>query len=365
MVSGSAVLGGHRNQLLQTAQALRKHGIDAVPCFEDHPSLEGFDLVHGFGLRTTDVRRCRRRGIPVALSTVHWEQWYRAGQYDNGDPIATVQARARIGLSLLREALHGRHTQKCRDFVWRFAEELAVLEAADVLLPNSTSEAGAIVRDLGASTPSHVVPNGVDPARMQRAYDSGAAREYVLCVARYEPHKNQLGLIRALRGTDIPLVLAGADHPHHSGYRDRCAREAGKNVRVLGQVDEAELVRLYAGAKAHVLPSWYETCGLVSLDAAVAGANVATTERGFTHDYFGNRAWYLNPADLRSIRTAVEGAFRAPFQDDLRRHVLDNFTWAHAARATIAAYESVVSDRYPTLLPLPQTDRVAFAGVSG
>ena len=88
----------------------------------------------------------------------------------------------------------------------------------------------------------------------------------------------------------------------------------------------------------HATPSLFETTGLVSLEAALGGCNVVTTSRGHAREYLGDLAWYCDPGDTSSIRRAVLAAYEAPIQDTLSKHVLDNFTWDHTARATLAGY---------------------------
>jgi glycosyltransferase involved in cell wall biosynthesis len=92
----------------------------------------------------------------------------------------------------------------------------------------------------------------------------------------------------------------------------------------------------------HALPSWRETPGLVSLEAAAAGCRIVTTELGSTRDYFGDLAWYCYPDDFASIRRAVEMAMKAPVPADLRKQVLTQYTWQRAASATLASYEKIL-----------------------
>jgi glycosyltransferase involved in cell wall biosynthesis len=77
---------------------------------------------------------------------------------------------------------------------------------------------------------------------------------------------------------------------------------------------------------------------LVSLEAAQSGCNIVTTERGYAREYLGDHAWYCNPSDSRSIREAVFAAWNSPPDSSLRSRILDNYTWDHAAKATLQGY---------------------------
>ena len=85
------------------------------------------------------------------------------------------------------------------------------------------------------------------------------------------------------------MVIAGDDHPHHPGYAEQCRDEGDGWVTFAGQVphDSTALADLYQGARVHILPSWFETTGLVSLEAALSGCSVVSTERGHAEEYLG------------------------------------------------------------------------------
>jgi glycosyltransferase involved in cell wall biosynthesis len=123
--------------------------------------------------------------------------------------------------------------------------------------------------------------------------------------------------------------------------RTPCGLKLGESVRVVGQTSREELGEFFAQASVHAVPSLFETTGLVSLEAALSGCNVVTTEVGYAREYFEDMAWYCAPYDLGSIRSAVLAAINAPPQDELRRRVLDRHTWAHTGAATAAAYRDL------------------------
>jgi glycosyltransferase involved in cell wall biosynthesis len=106
-----------------------------------------------------------------------------------------------------------------------------------------------------------------------------------------------------------------------------------------------ELASAYAAARIHVLPSWYELPGLVSLEAAAAGTRVATTDWGTAPDYFGDKAWYLPPDDPVRMREVLLAAMDSAPKPGLREHVLENFSWDRTARAAMDAYRRALAGR--------------------
>jgi glycosyltransferase involved in cell wall biosynthesis len=337
--------GGHVVQMEMTAKFLSQlGGISVRTCRSESPDWDGLDIVHGFELEAQHVREARRRRIPVCISVIYWSKQYRTGLLRQTSPWQTLRGRARMVGVLSLAAAKGRHVAKSEALAKFAIQTTSLYESADLLLPNSELEAAQIVRDLEVTTPMRVVPNGVDPAKF-RAGLPWDQRQGVLYVGRLEPHKNQLGLIYALRGTGVPLTIVGGGHPHHPEYLAAVKAEAGENVRVVGQTPHGQLADYYASARVHVLPSRFETTGLVSLEAAVSGCNVVTTEVGYAREYFKDMAWYCNPGDPDSIRSAVFAALAAPPQDLLRERILQHYTWEHTAEATAAAYRDVLARR--------------------
>ena len=108
-------------------------------------------------------------------------------------------------------------------------------------------------------------------------------------------------------------------------------------------LSQSEIFGLYLGCKAHVLPSWFETPGLASLEAAYFGAQIVTTDRGCTKEYFEDSVFYCSPENSNSIEKAIESALNCPKNmQKLRGKIIENYTWEAAARKTFAAYESLV-----------------------
>lgn len=341
MVSGgSSTPGGHVTQWHKTTEALRTLGVDASEFEGEVPALDSVDVVHGFGLRSDHIRVARRRGIPVVLSTIYWSREYRAHGPDVG-AVRTLARRSRMAALLTARSLQGRHHDVARGLLELVDQEALAFESADLLLPNSQLEAAALRSELGVSTPSHVVPNAVDP-EIFHLPDALVARSGLVCAGRVEPHKNQLGLIRATNGMDLTIV--GPAHPDHPGYAIKCKDVAGPRVRFVDALEPSQLADLFRTSAVHVLPSFFETTGLVNLEAALCGAAIVSTDRGYASEYFGHEAAYCDPSSSGSIRAAVDRAYRKGSSMPLRDVIADRFSWSEAAIQTLAAYKMVTSN---------------------
>ncbi len=348
--------GGDTIQILKTKEALEGKGVQVALSLESTPDLAGYDLVHVFNLtRPQDlylqVRNAKRAGRKVAFSTiyVYYSEYERKARMGAGKLIARALRPHQLEyLKVLARALKNREftrgTLHLLSQGYR-RSQVTVLREADVCLPNSRSEMARIVQDFPLPTyPPHVVvPNGVDPQifdpdRGEVSPEVEKFRDCVLCVARIEGLKNQLNLVRAMRGLPYPLVLIGKPAPNHLDYFARIKQEAGPNTHLLGPVEHHLLPQFYKMAKVHALISWIETTGLSSLEAGVMGCNLVITEKGDTRDYFGDYAYYCEPDSVDSIRQALLEAYQAPVNPGLRQHILANFTWERAAEKTLDGY---------------------------
>jgi glycosyltransferase involved in cell wall biosynthesis len=354
--------GGDQVKLEATASALRAtKGVDAQISAETEPDLTGFDAVHLFGLvrpqeTWLQARNAHRQGKPVFLSTVYCDMWEfervaRSGpvgwiaRHSNRDVIEALKAAGR-GVNN-REWSRGSLALFLRGFL-RMQHEVVSLSSG--LLPDSHSEWLRVAHDLKldpADDRVTVVPNGFDTeTRTSITVDQSPPahlaqfEDCVLCVARLEGRKNQLNLIEAVRDTDMTLVLAGPATANQSRYVQRVRDSAAslENVHVLGAVTSEEKAWLYSLAQIHVLPSWMETTGLSSLEAAVAGCSIVVSPNGDTRDYLGDDAEYCDPASPSSISDALLRAHARGPSAQLDHRIRTEYTWEKSADVTYKAY---------------------------
>ncbi len=329
--------GGGEVQMSATAAALSRIGLRAKLWRPWEHSLANGDCLHLFGslpehIPTVDA--ARRQGVRVLLSTI---AWFDLANYWR-EPGPLVRRIAASGRYILRANWPNLPS-------WR----RHLYHSVDMLLPNSSSEADQLMRLFEVPAKKiHVVPNGADPrfaladaAPFVRKF---GLRDFVLSVGRIEPRKNQLGLLRALNDTEMPLVFIGQPVPGHEAYYEACLREAGPNVHFVGHIEHkaSMLVSAYGACRCLALTSWFETPGLVAIEAAMSGVPLVLPKGGSGHEYFGNQALYVGPQNLPEIRDAVREAFNSGRNDYLARRVQRQFTWESVARITRRAYEQNV-----------------------
>jgi len=222
-----------------------------------------------------------------------------------------------------------------------------IVRGASMLLPNSHSEYARLSRDYRVGQQYRVIPNAIDPHLFHRPA-TGATREkgLVICVGRIEGRKNQLNLIQALNSTGFKLVIIGSPSANQGAYAEACRAAAGPNVSFVPATNQETLVGFYSRAQVHVLPSWFETTGLSTLEAAAMGCNIVITDKGDQREYFGDHAFYCDPADPASILKAVQQAAAAPADGELQRKIFLEYIWERTAEKTSKSYGEIQSTNH-------------------
>jgi glycosyltransferase involved in cell wall biosynthesis len=328
--------GGGENQLVQTGRYLEARGVAIRPFVPWTDQLDRASLLHLFGMSLEGLqlaRIARAKGVPVVLSPICWIE-PRAMAALATDRVGRWANRAKWRL----KALVPRWPTWRRD----------LLREADAILPNSVAEGEQLVRWFGAD-PSRIraVPNGVeerfaraDPSAFRAIHGPG---DFVLYVGRIEPRKNVLGLVEGVRFAGLPLVVIGDALPGYEAYAADCRRAGEGFARWLPRVDHDDplLESAYASARVLALPSWFETPGLVALEAALAGSAVVVTPHGCTREYFGDRVGYARPDRRSEIARAISEAWSSGPHPGLSAHVGQHYPWSEVARRTAEAYEQV------------------------
>jgi glycosyltransferase involved in cell wall biosynthesis len=355
------VMGGDTIQMLQTGLKLEKLGIQVqMGTVTKPPAFKDIDLIHVFNWEQLapfldSSRGLLTNGIPLILSTIFW---FHTGQwYDDAASGRVAWRIAKAGLGSANSRAIYEKWQQVKFKRGKRGQGLRrMLSAPAQLLPNSSIEVEHLEYVLGLKGRLQklctIVPNGVIrelydplPAPNQVFYNEYGLDGFILEVARIQSAKNQLGLIDALSDTTFPIVFIGQPSPYEKEYVDRCKTAAQRrgNVYFLNPKTPQELAGIYTLAAVHVLPSWRETPGLVSLEAAAAGCQIVSTTIGSAREYFGSEAWYCDPRDPQSIRQAVLSAIDAPPSRNLRNRILERYTWEVAAEKTLQAYHKALN----------------------
>lgn len=346
--------GGDTVQILSTAKYLRLLNVqvDVVTAGSDI-SFEGYDLIHFFNIIRPDdiLPYISKSNLPFVVSTIfvdynEYEKKNRKGLLKvisnifNSDQLEYLKSLVRLVKNgdKLNSAYYILHGQR--------ASIKHIVKKAAMLLPNSHSEYRRFEKQYHIKCPYRKVPNAIDASTFtDNVAPNEAFKNHVLCVGRIEGRKNQLLLIKALLDTDLKLTIIGKPSPNHIAYYNECVALAAQspNIQIIAHADHDELSAIYKAAKVHVLPSWFETTGLSSLEAAMMDCNIVVTRKGDTEEYFTNLAYYCDPEDMQSIKSAVLEAYHTDVNPQLKEVIRKNYTWENTAFETLEAYKQVLN----------------------
>lgn len=343
--------GGDTVQIKSTAKYLSKLGVTVdIKLSNAIIDYSVYDLIHFFNIIDPEdilghVYKCNK---PYVVSTIYvdyseYDKLHRKGLIGFLSKIfsyATVEYFKTFAKYLLKN-------EPVSTFKFFFKGHKNsieyILKNAAMLLPNSENEYKRLLHDFKIEKAYRVIPNAYDkeifnPTGKQITRDNNL----VLCVARIEGRKNQFNLIKAVAGTNIRLIIIGKESNNQKQYVWRCKDIATQNIIFILEISQEELMNYYLQAKVHVLPSWFETTGLSSLEAAALGCNIVVAKKGDVHDYFGDNAFYCEPNNVESIKMAIDKALQAQSNSELQKHIAENYTWEKAAEATLKAYKTVL-----------------------
>ena len=320
--------GGGMVTLTKTYEYLDRSGFDVDRFDPWTHNLSDFELIHHFGFVYCNYewfRVLKSEGKKLAVTTMYF-----------------LPERPRI-------------QRWARKFLSRFPILKPpptlihmMLEMADLVLPNSEGEKQLLI-DLFRCPEEKmsIVPCGVDDrfvgASPEPFINHYGVSDFLLCIGRFDPNqKNQLGLIRALKGVDLPLVFVGSATSGEEAYRETCKKEAPEGTLFIDYLkpEDGLLASAFAAANTLVVPSFYEYPCMVAMEAFLSGTKVAITTGGTTQEYFKDYATYLDPYSPTDIRRAVQQAYKAPpLSFEAQQYARDNFLWDSVGRRLENAYQ--------------------------
>ena len=273
--------GGDLVALNGYANALRRMGVEIELRWADQVGeIYPFDFVHLWAACSPDW------GLPAANEV----------KRNGGVLIVTPFWRSRAE----RQAYYG---QAGQDLAPGYTDAVAAtLALADYLFVVTMSEAVECWK-LAPRAHAWVIGMGCDKPAVQ----AQPAEDYVVCVGRVEPHKNQLSLACTCKALGVRLELVGAIANFE--YARMC-KEAGAHL--CGELAEQERLDLLSHARVHALPSFFENPGLAHAEAALMGIPGVMGNRGCEPEFFGPSGVYCDPTNPDDIASAIAEAWHRP-----------------------------------------------------
>lgn len=323
------IFGGGETQQLKTMAALKALGV-AVEFYDRSARAFEYEIVHVFGCHYWNYQLAhlaKSKGAKIVLSPISY----------NPCPSRAYKM--------------WRHFDRFVPMDTTFRLHRKMVDLADVLLPNSVIEGDYIHEFFGADkSRMKVVPYGADPrftaASPRQFVEKYGLEDFVLCVGKIEPRKNQVNLAKAMGGGKHKLVVIGEGIPNRRDYFSefKSVVDAHDNITHIDFLphDSDLLASAYAACRVHVLLGTNETPGIVNLEAGLAGANLVVANCPPVREYLSGFAEYCDPAVIGDIQRAIAAACSKPRSTALRDRILTEFTWEIAAQRTKAAYDDIL-----------------------
>lgn len=348
--------GGDTSQIKAYQKNLTNLGadIDISACLE--PNLNAYDIIHLFNLTRpyelyVQAQNAKKYNKKIILTPLYqnFNEWDQKGRYGfqklffgliknkNNKELIKNSLRFSRNRLLFKTVLKNKYTDLQKQ----------VIRLSDMFIVGSKMEMQALKDNFYIDKNYTIAYNGVSLNFGETSPDlfinKYKLKNFVLCVANFSSIKNHLNLIKAVKQTNLPLVLVGNKIKFHGGYYNKIKSLSNKNkqITVLENMPPELIASAYAASKVHVLPSWFENSPLVNLEAGLSGCNIVSTNRGYSKEYLKDMAWYCEPSDISSIKNSVLNAYNTPKSDELKNFILKNYSWEKTAQKIFNAYQTI------------------------
>jgi len=328
--------GGLKMKLGRTVEALQKRGVDARLADPVRERLTDYDLIHLFAPYNGNhrvVEQAKSDGLRVVISTILNPPFTR---FDG-----------------IRARLLSRLTSKLTSWTisTSYQQMHTALAMADHLVVLGSVERRMLIE--GYQMPSEkitIVHNGIGEeffSATPQEFDAlhSIPRPFVLHTGIVNDVKNQLGLVRALKGEDVHIVLVGYAGKSNETYLARCLQEGGDKVHYLGEMPHGALIAsAYAAADLVAIPSRHEGMPNSILEGLASDKPVVLTDN-HTMDFAlpTDVAREVAPDDHEAIRKAVMGFLNDRPPAGAARSVVAQMSWGAVAEQLETVYRMVMT----------------------
>ena len=176
----------------------------------------------------------------------------------------------------------------------------------------------------------------------------------ILYVGRFEPLKGLERLLEAvihLKDYRIRLVIIGGDDPESTETQDliKLSEKWGIQEKVTfeGRIAQKHLPPYYSAADVLVVPSHYESFGLVGLESLACGTPVVSTKVGVLDHLLqdGINGSIVSNGTPKALASSIEAFINGTSSKDLSietiRQSIENYSWSNVATAIIDEYQTV------------------------
>ncbi|HWL13154.1 MAG TPA: glycosyltransferase [Ureibacillus sp.] len=378
---GSKQAGGQNNYVRQLALSLEEIGyaVDVVThwCLEDAPQIEHFGKNNRVIRLAAGKKGFVDKNELFNLLPSFYEEMKKTIDISEYDLLHThYWLSGVLGLQVKKDFhlpwFHTNHSLGIAKQLGtgvkdnrRLYYEDKILTEVDQIIATTPNEKNLITDTVSSPASIHIVPIGVADTYhhlYERPYEFG---NYFLFVGRLEESKGIFVLLQSFRElvkkkqipSNIKLLIAGGTqssvdvtkfYPNDpkmqkeiKGLEDR--------IKFLGPRNEKELAKLFKNAVATVVPSYYESFGMVAAEAQACGCPVIASKVGGLKDIVipGKTGLHVSKGNITKLAESMYLLLRKPqivkeLKNNARKFAQREFKWQHIAQKINYLYEETL-----------------------
>jgi len=342
--------GGDTVQIHAIKNFLDKNGYQVKLSNQPKEDISEYDYVFIFNLTNPyeayiQMKACQKNGVPYILFPVYWN-------LDSLNIAIYINKKAiikRILPKLIKSMIRAKNFIKKNNEVIEYfgisnlellnSEQCIkeILKNAYYICPNSHAEWQHLNENFSLDLLNNnvkVIYNGIDISLLSNIkldensltkYD--LPEKYICCVGGIGPRKNQLNLVKAANHAKINLVIIGKSAYGYEDYYNAVRSAAGTNIFFLEHLPQQEVFKILKNSIGHIQPSFIETPGLATLEAATLGVPIIVANTAPVKEYFGDSATYCDPNDLLSISKSLSEGFYGSLQKKEISSIKHLYNW--------------------------------------
>ncbi|PID01953.1 glycosyltransferase [Sporosarcina sp. P7] len=248
----------------------------------------------------------------------------------------------------------------------RLLTEKMILTSADLIVVTTQSEKQLIREFIDNPAPMKVIPIGVDKA-FQANKPKLVVSPYFAFAGRLQTTKGIYTLLKAFElfikdrpSTDrTKLIIAGGsescisptNHLPKSPKLRMAIEGFNHKVEFLGPQNQQQLARLFTNSIATIVPSYYESFGMVAAEAQACGSPVIASKVGglqniIMHGMTGLHVEHNNPFQLSQVMSTLldKPHFTKKLGQRAAAYAREEFDWRVIAYKMARAYKGVANE---------------------
>ena len=292
--------GGDTVQMVETAKALRRlqNEVD-IAIKGEKIDFAKYDLVHFFNLGRPAglISYIDKISCPIFISTI-WVDY--TPKTDN----LWVEDAREYAKSIARW-INKTDSFPGKKFLMMGQTNAikTIINRASCLITTTDLEAGRIQNYFGNVSDIQTIPPGISDEYFSPYQVKN--RKGIIIVGRIEKLKNQKAAIEVLNELNYPVKIIGNSAVNQKSYYKDCKQIAGSHIKFIPFLEKEKLIEEYRKAELLVLPSLFETFGLVALEAWSQGCKLALSDRIESYQFYKDKALFFDPFDKKDMKQKI------------------------------------------------------------